>query len=264
MPTGETRPHAAGLRWLCCGALYLCALLVSAQEAGHMPPGNAASTGPQESSAHQAHVQEVRQGLQRLSGQIVQLREASTQTTQAQVGQGDAIRQQLSSVERSQSKLANQLSTLQQHSLQQIEALQVTNGKLTTALWTLAGLASLLVLGMLLAWHWRRACGPADASVHNAPHTHMRQEPGLQTTPIKVEEESEPESSQQAQAPIKYQASEPPATNTTAEPALAEPATTPAPAAPAWVSLLTADLHSTEQALAQARLGFMQPARIDS
>lgn len=217
---------------LAASALCLCTLLSWAQEVGV-------------DAQSQPNLEAVSHGLVHLSRQIGQLRQTASQSAKAQLGQVDLMSRQVTGLEHSQQQLSTQLAELQSHSLQQIQALRVANDKLSTALW------ALVVLLLTLVWRTRKAWRP------QAPITH--------TEVRTVTPEAQPEPVLQSQAAV-----EPPQSASEALPARAPSPTVASTAAPPgvsavapWSALVAADLKRTEQALTQARQGFMQSARID-
>lgn len=228
---------------LCLGAFIACA---DAQNPEHSVDSGTKS---------------LQKDLQQINRQLGQLQRTTAQATQTQRGQSDAVRQQISGIELSQQGLNTQLQTLQGQSLQQLDDLKAANRQLHAGLWTLSGIVALL---LLVLWRLRKkkpyshrlstaASSPATPNTPSlAEPKQAPAQPATATAPDVTsvpehtpEHESAPQSEHE-HAPSPAHAPEPP----------------PPPAAP-WSALVAADLHSTEQAFAQAREGFMQPARTD-
>lgn len=273
------RPLAARA-WLAGCGLGLCALVAWAQER----QGETVAPAPAAARPEVTH-EELRRSLGQLAGQVAQLRQATVQSGRAQLGQGDAIRQQVAGVERSQARLGERLQALHDSSLRQVEGLHAVNRALWLGLWALGAVALAL---LVLAWRWRPAArvqvappqpGPLEPSLATGPTGHpvpaavpaagsppataTLVAPGVgqaagagDRSPPVLASPVAPATPADAAVPARPDAPSVPAVPVSPEPA-------PAAAAP-WAALVAADLRSTEQAFAQAREGFMQPAPIDS
>lgn len=246
--------------WLVAGLLGSCALWAMGQD-------DSAQARLQDQTRH------IQDGFYKLGKQLQQLSQNRTQADQTLIRQGQSIQKQIETVERGQAQLGLQLSQLQTESQQQIAQLQHSNRQLSWALWGLAGLAMLM---LVLLWRQRATRGqPADLPpVSAAPP--MSPAPRLPAAAAVMPEPPPGEPAAAEQSPA---VPEPEPTSAASEPAETAPAAvapTPEPAAtvaagaspsataaPAWSALVAADLSSTEQALAQARQGFMQPVRIE-
>lgn len=260
--SGRPSPRTGLLgAWLC-----LCAFAIWASEVTAEPPVD-------------THAAELQKSLQQLSNQIGQLRQTTTQTGQLQLGQGETIKHQIGGIERQQSLLDKQLRTLDRQSLQQIEGLQSANHKLVIALWSLMGCVLLLLSLLILLWRTGRSRPsrlPACPAATPSPQPSTSWQAPATPAPIRESEETAKarlnagladaptDTLPDNPAPIQQPpAAEPePAAHAVSEADSPAPPAAPAPAP--WASLVAADLHSTEQAIAQARASFMQPARIDS
>lgn len=239
MRHGNVRPGTPSLRSrLLTASLCLCALAIGASEAP-----SAASTD--------ANPPELEKTLQKLGYQIGQLRQTTVQTGRIQIEQGEGIQRQMGSIELQQSQLYTQLREINQHQLQQISALQSANDKLQTALWTLASMVVMLLWLILALWRTRRNWVHAQTdAAHPAPMA-PTPAPTPMPTPSPV-------------APTPASSADPTPVATDAEATdLASTASPTAPHAAPWAHLVAADLNHTEQALNEARQGFMQPVSID-
>ncbi len=246
-----TRSMARARPWWLGAGLCLCALVVWAHDSAP-PPQPTPQPAPQALPSIDA--EQLQDSLRQLNRQVGQLRQASRQAHQAQVGQGDGLQRQMVGIERSQHLLDTQLHALHAQNLQQIDALQSANRRLVNGLWTLAGIVALL---MLLLWRQRTANLPAADLADVPPPPPLPEPPFAATTPLPASGTTtvtEP-------AP----ASEPDATPALSLAASSSPTTPPPdPQQALWSALVAADLRDTEQAFAQAHKGFMHTARIDS
>lgn len=265
MQSGAPRHHLANLRGGLMGAcLSLCALFVWASERTVASPA-------------EANIAELQKSLQRVHTRIDQLRQTTMQTGRTQIDQGETIQRQIRGIERQQSQLDTQLHTLGQQNLQQISALQTANRQQTMALSMLTGIVVLLLLLLTFAWRNRQSHHEKPLSIGRATNTSLppaqssatgtAAETALPAPPTAHPSEIPGDTPSPTPTPTGPQLDNPPSPQqaTEAKPVptaqtVAEPT---APAAP-WANLVAADLHSTEQTLAQARASFMQPARIDS
>jgi len=251
-------PRQSLVRWiqpaaLAAIALCMCTLLSWAQESrvDAQPPPN---------------LEALSQGLGHLSRQIGQLRQTASQSAKAQLGQVDLMSRQVTGLEQSQQQLSTQLAELQNHSLQQIQALRVANDKLSTTLWALVGLL------LMLLWRTRKAWRPQGPHRHAEVREATPQAPPgpLPQDQAGVEPPQSAPDALPAKAPSASPSAAPAAVSAVAEQAedlpeqsIQQPIQTPSAAAAPWSALVAADLQRTEQALTQARQGFMQPARIN-
>lgn len=247
------RLPAARRTWVVSSVLLCCAVLgwaqtVSSNEPVDLPPP----------AAPAVWAEDVRRGLQKLSKQMGELKTISTQSGRAQLGQGDSLKQQVAGIEKNQRQLNAQLGALEEHSLRQLEALQVTNHRLVVALWMLAGALALITL---LAWRWRpnaRAAQPAATQTTEAPVTHGSASAAGADSPAFHQHAG-------ADAAVSVDTSVAPPLLLSPAPLLPSLPLAPAPAGPSALSaLVAADLLSTQQAIAQAQLSFSQPVQIPS
>jgi len=244
--------------WLVAGLLGSCALWAMGQD------DNA-------EARLQAQTRHIQDGFHKLGKQLQQLGQHRAQADQTLIRQGQSIQKQIETVERSQAQLGAQLVQLQTESQQQIARLQHSNRQLSWALW---GLAILAVLMLVLLWRQRATRNSPRDLRHTPAAAPMPPAPSLPTTtaampapqlgePVAAEQSSaEPEPASAAPASVE---AAPAVADSTPAPAATEAApTSPSvTATPALAALVAADLSSTEQALAQARQGFMQPVRTE-
>ena len=241
--------------WLLAGLLGSCALWAMGQD-------------DSTEARLQAQTQQIQNGFHKLGKQLQQLGQNRTQADQTLIRQGQTIQKQIETIEQGQAQLGVQLARLQNESEQQIAQLQHSKRQLAWALW---GLAALAVLMLVLLWRQRTARNN-PRGLPPAPAAPTRPDPIAPTTTAAMPAPQQPEAAAAVQDPAPAEAASAaqapleaapvPAAPTPAAPSAA-PASPSATAVPAWSALLAADLSSTEQALAQAREGFMQPVRLE-
>ncbi len=194
----------------------------------------------------------LQRGLQQLSTQVSDLQTLGLQTKNNQQQQSLTFSQQLNYLARDHV----QITDLQRQNIQQLQSLQTAHKRLQQLLWLL--MAALLLLLWLL-WRSRQPkARQAPAATPRQPVTHP---PAPAPAPAPAPRtESEPPSP--VEPALEPEATE---TETATEPERVPASPSPAPApTPSWATLVADELSSTEQALAQTRQSFMQPARIDS
>lgn len=248
-------------RSLLGASLSLCALVVVANELAMPTKATTAEASAFKSTAEpptEIGTVELKKSLQQLNTQIKQLRQTTVQTGQLQQRQSAAISQQIDGMERRQHVLNRQLQTLNLQSLQQIEALQAANRKLIAALWLLIGGMALL-LGWVMSH--RRRHKRCQAAHEQPGMPELKRRPTAQTEPTSqaagpgFSPDMQGEAQQQPLPDTPRASHERPAM-----PALERQPTDPTESA----TLELKHQLTTEQALAQAHDGFMQPVRIDS
>lgn len=246
--------------WLMAGLLGSCAFWAMGQDESA-------------EARMQAQTRQIQDGFQKLGKQLHQIHQSRSQSDQALVRQGQSIQKQIEAVEQGQVSLGAQLSQLQTESQLQIERLQNTNRQLSWALWCMAGLA-ILMLWML--WRQRvtrsvlRELPPPSLPVKGVTSTvrvptAASAPEAASPLPQQKQEVANPLAPAVADSSSQVPAAVPPFEAPAPEPAASAvtPPSPSAPATPAWAALVAADLSSTQQALAQARQGFMQPVRTE-
>ena len=253
MSIGMVRPSRLGA-WLIAGLLTSYAFWAMGQDDG-------------QDERWQAQNRQIQDGFQKLGKQLNQLNQNRSQTDQTLIRQGLGFQKQMSAIEQGQAQLDLQLSLLQTESRQQIERLQTTNRQLSWALW---GMFGLTVMMLVLLWRLRvkhpvpQVLSPAAAGTTS---------PALvPTTQVPSDAPDVAPESATDFADVAVTASEPqdefpsesaPTPMAPAPAVLSAAPTSSSSVSPAWAALVAADLSNTEQALAQAREGFMRPVRTE-
>lgn len=181
--------------------------------------------------------------LQQLKRQISQLHRSTDQANLSQKKQGQAIQQQVVDMEHSINSLSQQLTEVQEHSLLQLQDLRAANRLLQMAVWALTILAS-LVLGVLLwLWRCRQAAQPPPNEPRTSPQPSAITMAAPMVSPAAAESLCTVTDTAAAVVP-------PPNPHVTEPPEAALSAT--------WSDLLDPQQHSSQNALARARQGFMR------
>lgn len=253
--------------------VWLCSLMVLVASVSH------ADVLLQHLGPSVDNIQALRQQKQELDEQIAQIRQPRDNVTSVF---NPGLQQQIAKIEHSQNQLTAQLlALLAQSEKASLEAknhrqLDQTNRQLTWALWLAAGVTSVSVGLAALAWRQKAALVPsATASAERAELLTTETLPALDSDPeslpeitqINAQAFAEPHAAPDITAAAEFGPEpersavtlRPP--NTKVWPVQTELPSVQAYRAPAPVGLT--DSISTEEALAQARMGFMQPAKID-
>lgn len=202
---------------------------------------------------------------QDLAAQLVPLRQTVTPPAQISMAQNQALQKQIGALEHQQQQLGEQLAQMQMQRTQQIQHLESRARGLNAALWALAGLT--LALGAV-AWHFRRLSLttkplPLVPDTTEPEMTEVPEIAPLATEPVdqpSIETPSQPQDIASAVPLVAFASVQAPQA---ANLSIGQPASPQPSVVPAWAALVAADLNHTQQTLAQAREGFMQPARID-
>jgi hypothetical protein len=175
--------------------------------------------------------------LRQLSYQVSQLRALTVKNGQAQQGQGNDFKKQLSSIERNLTQLEANVSTIEQQHQQQIADVKALNFKLIVVIAVLGAVVILLLL-VLRRRHGRSPCRPAQAS-----------QPPQSMTPMADASSALPETA--------------PATEEAAMPEVPQPTDLGVAPSIELNRIVAGDVQATRNALSEARKGFMQPIDLD-
>lgn len=177
--------------------------------------------------------------LRQLSSQVSQLRALTVKNGQAQQGQGIDVKKQLSNIERNQTQLEANVSTIEQQHQQQIADVKALNVKLMVVIAVLGVVVILLLLLLRCRHrHGHTPCQPAQPS------------PLPQLMLPKADATS---TEQETAAPA-----------TEAAPPEAPQPTDLGPAPSVELGRIVAgDVQATRNALSEARKGFMKPVDLD-
>lgn len=232
------RPRA----WLVLWGWTVCACLVGPIDShADIPPADAL----------------LQRQWQDIATQLVPLRQTVTPPARISGDQHQALLKQIGTLERQLQQLGDQLTQMQTQRAQQIQHLESHARGLSAALWVLAGLT--LALGVV-AWHFRqiRLTSTNHSSVPDTSEPAMS---ASVATELMVQGSTDTQPQPEDIAPAASVVALVPAQALKSVELSSPPQSS---VAPPWAALVAADLHYTQQALAQAREGFMQPARIDT
>lgn len=205
-----------------------------------------------------------------ISGQLIKLRQQTTQTGKDQQELGKVLRDEIDALESRQAELTHDLVVLKTTSQKQIEQLQSSQKKLRRALAVTAVFLCLALGGLILLWRARQALPK-----NTPPTSPLRTSVSTGTPPVaETVRASLPATSAQT-APLAiepspfFETAAPQAFNST----LVEPPSvvvdvpdfpeiSPAFSAAPWAAVVAADLQNTQLAMTEASQDFMREPRI--
>ena len=218
--------------------------------------------------------QEISKGVKQINSQLVRLRQFSMQADQMQKGQSQVIQQKIDGIILSHSSLFEQILGLQVDNQQQIERLQLTTQRMSLTLVVITGLAVLILFLFLFNYPRIKSMPsvtepppdltPSTETMPPKPFASIDQATGLRAmfgdTPLTTTSKD----TLTQESPLSENSSplQPGTQNSPPEPVQAAIKPSQTARTTSWSVLVASDLNSTEQALSEAREGFMRPVQI--
>ena len=249
-------PALACFLIVCMGLLLFWGLHAHAQSA--------------EETSEILEIELLQRDIRYISGQLIKLRQQTTQTGKDQQELGKVLREEIDALESRQAELTHDLVVLKTSSQKQIEQLQSSQKKLRRALAITAAFLCLALGGLILLWRARPAL-PKNSPPTTPGRTAMPKgtppavEKVAASLPATLAQTLQPQA--EPSRPIETAASE------TFESTLVEPPSvvvdvpdfpeiSPAFSAAPWAAVVAADLQNTQLAMTEASQDFMREPRI--